>query len=157
VQIQPPIRDLEALLNSARSTAGWLRERGTSLRDCVYRRPKCSKQTSGQDGLPLLSQTWSQVKGNCALRTFLIVAIVLPLSVANGAERVIKGPNGLSINCADFHKWPNGTWQSSPDATLTYPERPGSFANNRFSENAINIGGVDVAVFLNQHCQESQF
>jgi hypothetical protein len=89
-------------------------------------------------------------------KVLTLAAIILPLSIgiANGAETAARGPNGLSINCADFHKWPNGMWQSGLEATLTYPDRPGSFANNRFSEHAFNIGGVDIAVFLDQHCRQ---
>jgi hypothetical protein len=75
-------------------------------------------------------------------------------SGARAADTVVKGPNGLIINRADFHKTPDGRWQSGPNGTLSYPDRPGSFANSTFGERGFNIGGVDIAVFLNQHCPQ---
>lgn len=88
------------------------------------------------------------------MNKLLVFAAIIPLSVGvtNAAETVIKGPNGLSINCADFQKLPNGGWHSGPTATLSYPDRQGSFAENTFGEHGINIAGVDLAVFLNQTC-----
>ena len=35
------------------------------------------------------------------------------------------------VNCDQFERSPDGTtWLSSPDATLVYPDKPGSFGNN---------------------------
>jgi hypothetical protein len=88
------------------------------------------------------------------LLTFAAIILPILISGARAADTVVKGPNGLSINCADFHKTPDGRWQSGPNGTLSYPDRPGSFANSTFGERGFNIGGVDIAVFLNQHCPQ---
>ena len=53
-----------------------------------------------------------------------------------------------NVNCADFTRLPNGMWHSGPTATLTYPTRPGSFANNTFGLRGIVINGIDLAEYL---------
>jgi hypothetical protein len=67
-------------------------------------------------------------------------------------EVIIKGPNGLSIACSQFSKQPDGNWRSSKDATLSYPDRPGSFGDNSFGPHGFKIGDVDIAAFLDEKC-----
>jgi hypothetical protein len=45
------------------------------------------------------------------------------------AYKAVQGPNGLSLNCADFTRHEDGSWSSDAQATVNYPDRPGSFAN----------------------------
>ncbi len=82
------------------------------------------------------------------------VSLLTVASVTNvfAAETVIKGPSGVSIICSQFSRQPDGNWKSSQDATLSYPDKPGSFGNNSFGSHGISVGGVDIAVFLDEKC-----
>lgn len=99
----------------------------------------------------------AEARKDCTLNKILVIAAIvglsLPVCTADAAPKVAKGPNGLSINCADFQRLPDGNWKSGPNATLSYPDRPGSLAGNTFSEHGISINGVDLAAFLDQNCQ----
>ena len=68
------------------------------------------------------------------------------------AETVVKGPDGLSINCDDFRLYPNGTVEASKDATLVYPDKKGSFADATFGPKVFSSGGVDIGDWVNQSC-----
>ena len=78
----------------------------------------------------------------------LLAAALGPAS----AETVVKGPDGLSINCDDFRLYPNGTVEASKDATLVYPDKKGSFADATFGPKVFSSGGVDIGDWVNQSC-----
>lgn len=83
-----------------------------------------------------------------ALTTGALVATPGPAS----AETVVKGPNGLSIDCDDFRLYPNGTVEAGKDATLVYPDKKGSFAGATFGPKVFSSGGVDIGEWVNQSC-----
>jgi hypothetical protein len=84
-----------------------------------------------------------------ALATAIVIAAALgPAS----AETIVKGPNGLSINCDDFRLYPNGTVEASKDATLVYPDKKGSFADATFGPKVFSSGGVDIGDWVNASC-----
>lgn len=85
------------------------------------------------------------------LLALLAFSVEWPLPAA-GQNDVVKGPSGLSLNCSQFTKGADGSWQSTNAATLTYPSRQGSFADNQFGKNGISINGTDLAGFLDKHC-----
>ncbi len=68
------------------------------------------------------------------------------------AGTVVKGPNGLSIDCDDFRLYPNGTVEAGKDATLVYPDKKGSFADATFGPKVFSSGGVDIGEWVNQSC-----
>ena len=78
----------------------------------------------------------------------LLIAALGPAS----AETVVKGPDGLSINCDDFRLYPNGTVEAGKDATLVYPDKKGSFADTTFGPKVFSSGGVDIGDWVNQSC-----
>jgi hypothetical protein len=93
------------------------------------------------------------MKKSALLASILVTTASLwPFSNANAQDTIVTGPNGLSINCSDFAEQADGSWVSGPNATLTYPNRPGSFANNSFGLHGFNINGVDIAQFLDSSC-----
>lgn len=61
------------------------------------------------------------------------------------------------VNCQQFRREPNGSWISSPDATLVYPDAPGSFAGNIIGPHSMRIrtpnGPVDLTQYLDETCQ----
>jgi hypothetical protein len=100
----------------------------------------------------------NELEGIFAMVKFAtVIAIVLSLlpMAAMSEEKPVTGPNGLSLICSDFELLSNGGWHSKPNATLRYPSDPGSFGNNTFGPHGINMGGVDVAVFLSENCQKN--
>ena len=58
----------------------------------------------------------------------------------------------IRIRCDQFKRMPDGRWRSSPDATLVYPDRPGSFSNVVFGPHNININGIDLAAYIDKVC-----
>jgi len=54
------------------------------------------------------------------------------------------------INCEDFQKNSDGSWTSSPTATVGTVQ----IGSGTFGIRQINIGGVDLAVVLNQKCPD---
>lgn len=86
-------------------------------------------------------------------RLAFLAGVIFTLAAAAAyADDVKKGPDGLSIQCSDFTKLSNGQWRSGPTATLSYPDRPGSFASNTFSAGDMSIGGNDIGAFLDANC-----
>ena len=67
---------------------------------------------------------------------------------------VVKGPDGLSIDCDAFRLYPNGTIESGKDATLVYPDRKGSFADSSFGPKVFSSNGVDIGEWVNQSCRK---
>jgi MFS family permease len=61
------------------------------------------------------------------------------------------------VNCDQFGRYPDGTWQSSPSGTLIYPDQPGSFGNVRFAPHTIAISGpnglIDLTDLLDRRCR----
>lgn len=80
----------------------------------------------------------------------LLVAALGPAS----AETIVKGPDGLSINCDDFRLYPNGTIESSKDATLVYPDKKGSFAEASFGPHVYSSSGIDLGEWVNKSCKK---
>jgi hypothetical protein len=78
-----------------------------------------------------------------------IVIIIASVTSASADEAIIKGPNGLSILCSQWSKQ-GGFWKSSKDATLIYPNNPGSFVGMTVGPGIL-INGVDLAAFLNEN------
>ncbi len=83
-----------------------------------------------------------------ALTTGALLAAPGPAS----AETVVKGPNGLSIDCDDFRLYPNGTVEAGKDATLVYPDKKGSFGGATFGPKVFSSGGVDIGEWVDQSC-----
>jgi hypothetical protein len=61
------------------------------------------------------------------------------------------------VNCDQFGRYPDGTWVSSRDATLIYPDDPGSFGNNKLSPHSIVISApnetIDLTEYLEKKCR----
>lgn len=64
----------------------------------------------------------------------------------------VQGSNGLSIRCKDFTKQPDGGWKAGADATLAYPNRPGSFRGRTFYADGMIVNGNDIGAFLDANC-----
>ena len=61
------------------------------------------------------------------------------------------------INCKQFRRLPDGAWISSPNATLVYPDKPGSFASNEIDPHSFIINGpngiIDLTEYLDRTCR----
>lgn len=79
-------------------------------------------------------------------------ALTIAVLGSASAETVVKGPNGLSIDCDAFRLYPNGTIEASHEATLAYPDKKGSFADVSFGPKVFSSGGVDIGEWVNQSC-----
>jgi hypothetical protein len=82
---------------------------------------------------------------------FIAVALVIGVQSAQAEDKMVKGP-GLSVKCSDFKKQPDGSWLSGPQATLSYPDNPGQFANGSIRAGAMFMDNVDVGAFLDRNC-----
>ena len=88
-------------------------------------------------------------------RALAALALAAALSTAPAsAETVVKGPNGLSINCDDFRLYPNGTVEANKDATLVYPDKKGSFAMATFGPRVYSSSGIDLGEWVNKSCKK---
>lgn len=84
----------------------------------------------------------------------LLTAITAAAATSASAETVVKGPGNLSINCDDFRLYPNGTIESSKDATLVYPDKKGSFAQASFGPHVYSSSGIDLGEWVNTSCKK---
>lgn len=99
--------------------------------------------------------------GLTATRWLTAEIVVLPNGVTVNTNRIdarFCQTSGLlqcaviRIRCDEFTKLPDGRWKSSADATLIYPQKPGSFSNNEFGIRGFVINGIDLAAYLDQVC-----
>jgi hypothetical protein len=90
------------------------------------------------------------------MRTLLSRAMVLAFALGAtpslAADKAVKGPNGLSLNCTDFTRHEDGSWSSGPEATVNYPDKPGSFANIA-DARGIEMYDVQLGPFLDENCR----
>jgi hypothetical protein len=83
-----------------------------------------------------------------ALCLFALSCISLPASAQSGAPTAAEMTIAAQLKCEDFHKNPDGSWTSGPNAKIG----DNVVSNSTFSERALSFNGVDPAVVLNRKC-----
>lgn len=80
-----------------------------------------------------------------------VAAFGVVLAITTPEKRRVP-PDGIIVNCKDFAEITNGVFTGREDAYFIVHGVRAYLGGGTFGPKALNIGGVDPAIYLHQKC-----
>lgn len=93
-----------------------------------------------------------QILLSAIMSAFVINGLIVAWPICARAQGTNLHPEKDQVPCASLRKNSDGTWEAIGRVTIKIGSSTVTLANNKIGRNSINVGGVDVATFLDQSC-----